>query len=1738
MKGKFIWICVSVFLLVAASSAYAQWTKAMPGRGRVPGASFDGTGLESVNMVNGNVLLNIPLTSLPAGDAGSSVDLSLTYNSAIYETTTQYLQVIDPYTLNATGWVPVDRLMPSYYPIWTLGYSYGLILEQRAVPPTEFSVPNPYNTLAPKSILPIEAVFNYRVRAVFPDGSLHTLYLEDNHGLGAYGDQDTGEGGGWYAYNPGYRYNNDPNVSNRSWGLDSLQAQLNARGSSFIVPSLSGTLSYYTNDGTRIRLTINTSNNWVNQQWTMYLSDGRKVKGHAGTTDYIYDRNDNEIQIAHDIASPCPGAPTESCPVDTISDRYGRSIQIRPPITNSNITIITQTGAEGSQLQWQVTWNTTNTSFEYTCKVQGIYEPVDGSCTINAGFANVINVSLPGFTSPLSYGFEYNNPISNEYPGGFNPYWSTQGRLTDINLPYSLSGAEAKIHYAYQGYAPYQHLMDNPVIYKKVFYRDAETLAQIVDIWNYDHWYALDGAGDYNSVVNPDGGIERHYPYGLYNYWSAQLAGHIYKIEYSDGSRLENVWGWKQINADGDNPYVKMEVRSVASAGAPSQAAVKSYTYSINGNLLSSNEYDWIPYSSILHNGGMLNDNQTGLGSPVRRTEQTYYVNVGETATGNSNEYWKSTSPGLLTAVHERKILSNSVVKSWSIYTYDDATSKGNVIGEWRYDDAVNNNDHAITLSYSYDQKGNPLTEINARGIVKTLVYDHSPFPSVIPYPVELHEADGMSEQRDWEFTWDLYTGLRKSEKDLNNGVTLLVSYDPRGRQILFKEGSKDSVPVDQTGLRQTYTAYNDSPSIRTVTAYQDLSSPGDRAIQTKTTMDNRGRIWKTETTDDNGQLAIQTLNYERVCDSGGVNCPTAAPGDQGFTYRLSSNPFRSSNDETMGWTRTKLDKMDRVLEVAYFEGASKPAPWGNNTGLSGAMTTSYDSYSQTITDEAGKTRIFAKDGLGRLHVVTESGVSTTYSYDLLDNLTGVDQGGQLRSFVYTSLTRLEKSTNPENGTYCYGYDKAGNLITKTHPAGQSCPSPLEQGDYVSMAYDNLNRITTKTYHDGTPTAIFQYGAVGVLNSPDCPNNGTNYTAGRLTSVSNSVSSYTYKCYDALGRVLRGTQSTSGLDYTLSYHYMPSFMDSITYPSGRVVSYNQTSRGLVKEALGYTSSSNSITYTPSGSFQSVTLGSGVVETRGYNGRLQMRTLDAVKSGVTKLSLVYSYPSGTNNGNPSTQRIVYPAGSGEAAFDQTQSYTYDAFNRLHIFSEGSTSRTYDYDTWGNLWASAHTGLELSASTPTSSNFVSNRLGSASYDGHGNQTSLGFFTLAYNGEDQQKSAVSASGSASYEYDGEGRRVRKLTCSGSSSCTDATSGVVKTVFVYDASGQLMAEYFTTASLSGREYNTTDQLGSIRLVTDTNGNVVRRYDYIPFGEEIPQGINGRSTKYPVASGSSDDQSKKFTGKERDAETGLDYFGARYLSGAQGRFTTVDPSMQSAVLQNPQSWNRYSYALNNPLLYVDPTGELWVSSGNANNPYSWVDKCNLDQTCYEAIAASLNGNLRIYGASSKDDISIYDQNKTHMVDLGEVAANDDSKFSLKNPKMKDRFTTSEAAAAWFNATYDFASTYGNTRFVVTAASLENGEGGPLHPDSHGWPNAGIDFRYFDMSMQTTPSSKSADAGKMFSIFNSAVYWGFNQTVSGRPVFFGTGPKNVHSKDYQKLVNEHQNHGHVGIVERLRPPSR
>jgi RHS repeat-associated protein len=135
-------------------------------------------------------------------------------------------------------------------------------------------------------------------------------------------------------------------------------------------------------------------------------------------------------------------------------------------------------------------------------------------------------------------------------------------------------------------------------------------------------------------------------------------------------------------------------------------------------------------------------------------------------------------------------------------------------------------------------------------------------------------------------------------------------------------------------------------------------------------------------------------------------------------------------------------------------------------------------------------------------------------------------------------------------------------------------------------------------------------------------------------------------------------------------------------------------------------------------------------------------------------------------------------------------------------------------------------------------------------------------------------------------------------------------------------MSQPLPTGDLAAPEqvrFYHADSLGSVRAVSDINGGMVSRADYLPFGEQIPPDRGrGDITGYSADAGNR----QRFTGKERDIESGLDYFGARYYGSRIGRFTTVDPvNTWRENLDDPQRWNRYAYVRNSPLRYVDPDG-------------------------------------------------------------------------------------------------------------------------------------------------------------------------------------------------------------------------
>ena len=583
-----------------------------------------------------------------------------------------------------------------------------------------------------------------------------------------------------------------------------------------------------------------------------------------------------------------------------------------------------------------------------------------------------------------------------------------------------------------------------------------------------------------------------------------------------------------------------------------------------------------------------------------------------------------------------------------------------------------------------------------------------------------------------------------------------------------------------------------------------------------------------------------------------------------------------------MLWTTTEYDLIGRVTAITTPDNAR--------------VTTSYQGNQTTVTDQALKSRRSLTDALGRLTTVIEDpnglNYQTVYQYDALDNLRSVNQGSQTRTFAYDSLSRLTQAFNPESGTVSYLYDSNGNLTSKTDA----------RSIVTNYQYDALNRLTQRSYSDSTPSVTYAYDSAAVP-----------FSKGRLASVISSASSQYFDEYDPLGRVKSSRQTTDSQTYSFSYGYdLAGNLTSETYPSGRLITTSYDSAGRISGLSGQNPGEgmknyvSTISYEAHGAMKAMALGNGLWEHADFNSRLQPTEigLGTSNSDSSKLRLAYGYGSTNNNGNVLSQNI---------SFDATainQSYTYDALSRLKTAGETSAwNQTFDYDRYGNRAVQTGSHIPNPMFTPQSlSDFSAsnNRIIAAGYeyDAAGNMTrDVSGRIFGYDAENHQ---INFNNLVAYSYDGDGKRVKK------------TESANTTVFVYDAFGQLTAEYESAGEATeGTQYLTSDHLGSTRAVTDASGTVKQRIDYLPFGEELGTGIGVRTAA--MGYGVSDELRQKFTGYERDNESGLDFAQARYFGSFFGRFTSPDPF--GGKILDPQSLNRYTYTLNNPFRYTDPTG-------------------------------------------------------------------------------------------------------------------------------------------------------------------------------------------------------------------------
>jgi len=295
-------------------------------------------------------------------------------------------------------------------------------------------------------------------------------------------------------------------------------------------------------------------------------------------------------------------------------------------------------------------------------------------------------------------------------------------------------------------------------------------------------------------------------------------------------------------------------------------------------------------------------------------------------------------------------------------------------------------------------------------------------------------------------------------------------------------------------GTGQRGWTLNDYPSVTEQHLYTGItdSTPSTACTSCrhdKTELDGLGRIIKKTLVSDPEGATLGETQYDNV----------------GRAWKV-SNPYRSTQDPTYGWTKSTFDALDRSTDVKRqdnnhvltYYGAAVTSAGGRSSQLcaSGAYGIGFPVLS---VDEAGRKRQTWIDGLARLIEVDEpdkdtgsltsgSVAGTCYGYDALGNLKTVVQGSQTRTFNYDGLSRLTSASNPESGTINYYYTTSGGALC----AGDSsavCRKTDARSITTTFEYDALNRLTRKSYNDSnpqTPTVKYLYDGDTPVQGGDC----------------------------------------------------------------------------------------------------------------------------------------------------------------------------------------------------------------------------------------------------------------------------------------------------------------------------------------------------------------------------------------------------------------------------------------------------------------------------------------------------------------------------------------------------------------------------------------------------------------------------------------------------------------------------
>jgi RHS repeat-associated protein len=1318
----------------------------------------------------------------------------------------------------------------------------------------------------------------------------------------------------------------------------------------------------------------------------------KNVNSASSLPSIIEDRNGNEIVVTDNGSGSF-----------TVTDALGRTLLSNSGFGGSNTVAVS-----GLSSPYAITWGTATANFSIN---SWLMLNVEGDCysslapDTNNTFNVIKSIELPnGQSYQFSYDATYGMLNKVTYPtGGYVQYaWGLNPRSEGSSFE-DTKGEPNDCQYQ----------RDSPAVTERTVSFDGVHTA-LTQTFNYSTtWSSTDLWSAKTTTVTTTDNIAGAVSIAAYTYVPIdapeqpndfrQFATQIpleqtIAYESSAGTALRTVTkAW----------YDQYELKSVQTAlndGANIPTDETTYAYGPGAQVTQKDEYDFGSgaHGSLLRQTNINYQTLTGTeifdkpcqvivynGSSTRYAETDYFYDNGSTGTVCGTSGTPSVTG-----------VSNLTGHDETNYSASSTHPRGNLTQKTQW---LGTGSSPVT-KYSYDETGQTLSETDPN--INTTSYSFSDsfvstnstgFTSTAGAP----PSGKVTNAYLTKITYPVVNEVAHIEKfsyGYNDGE-LTKATDENSKTTTYKYNDSLDRPTetDYPDNGQTTLAYNDSefsPSVTTTklittslsestTAVADgmghvvqieLVSDPDGATYTATTYDGLGRKY-TETNPyrsvSDPTYGITTYVYDalsRTCvlvPPGGTaasTCPTTAPaGDKSMFYSGRATELSDEGNGTRSVQRvSQVDGLGRLASVC--EVTSTAPPHGPGPGACGQD-------------------------------ITATGFLTSYSYDPLGNLLAVGQGSlSSRTFAYDSLSHLLCAANPEtggsvtcpnpdNGAYTagttrYAYDADGNMISRVRPAPNQ-PS-LSTTDTTSYQYDALNRLTYKSYSDGVTLPVeFGYDQASltmgsqqfnIINSIgrlswSCTLLPTNYCAS--TMVGNS--------YDPMGRIAELWQenAVNNNNIWISYQYDLLGDETNRDLSGNTYAATYSSAGRLTSftATDYTDGTNPANlltgahYDPFGHLTSATLANGLTESWGYDnrGRPQAMALGtACSAGVCTGSTVYStsITNGSATGYAPNGNILFAKDS----VNGTWAYTYDDFNHLLTSNcsatcpDGTSAQgfSYGYDRYGNRWSqtlTAGSGPQPSFTFNGPSNVPNNRIDGYSYDAAGNLLNDGFHSYTYDGENRISSVDN--GGTTYVYDADGQRVAKTT---SGAATD---------YIYDREGRIMLYALNPApasspfiemnvaglhlgtydlNSSGTDtifyYDHADWLGTERARTNLTGAACETIQSLPFGD-------GQA----IAGSCSDISPLHFTGKERDSESGLDYFNARHYGSSMGRFMQADPlpwlgwqhpSEESTEeekeeahkkfedwIGNPQNLNMYAYVLNNPLRYTDPTGMSGCQAGD-----------------------------------------------------------------------------------------------------------------------------------------------------------------------------------------------------------------